>query len=63
MKRQINQQKILLKPEKEFKTRDNKEYKIEAIIDSAIYGKKTKNQMPSLYYLILWKGYSEEKST
>ncbi len=43
--------------------RDDKEYKVKAIINSAAYGKKTNNQMLGLYYLVLWKGYPEEKST
>ncbi len=52
----------LLELEK-FEARNNKEYEIKAIIDSTVYGKKTNNQMPSLYYLVFWKGYTEEKST
>ncbi len=28
-----------------------------------VYSKEINNQLPGLYYLILWKGYSEEKST
>lgn len=36
---------------------DNREYKVEAIWDSAIYIKKSKNHLLKLYYLILWKNY------
>lgn len=49
--------------EKELKAGNNKKYKVEAIIDSAVYRKEVKNQMPGYYYLVLWKGYPKEKST
>ncbi len=46
--------KALPEPEKEleFEARGNKEYKVKAIIDSAMYGQQSNNQMPGLYYLI-----------
>ena len=47
---QINQ--ALLKLEK-FEARDNKEYEVEAIINSMVYDQQPDNLMPSLYYLIL----------
>ncbi len=53
----------LLEPEKKFKTGDNKKYKIEAIIDSTVYSKESNNQIPSFYYLILWKSYPKEENT
>ncbi len=46
-----------------FEAGGDKEYKVEAIINSAMYGQQTNDQMPSLYYLILWKGYPEEENT
>ncbi len=52
-KRQIDN-KALLEPEKEleFEARGDKEYKIEAIIDNAMYGQQANsNQIPDLYYL------------
>ena len=58
--------KALPKPEKEleFEAGDNKEYEVEAIIDSAVYGQQANNdQMPGLYYLVSWKGYPEEENT
>ena len=58
--------KALPEPEKEleFEVGDNKKYEIEAIIDSAIYYQQANNnQMPGLYYLILWKGYPKEENT
>ncbi len=57
--------KALLEPEMEleFEAGGNKEYEIKAIIDSAVYDQQTNNQMPGLYYLILWKGYLEEENT
>ena len=47
----------------EFEPDDDKEYKVEAIQDSAIYGKETDKHLPGLYYLVAWKGYLEEKNT
>ncbi len=55
--------KALREPEKEFEAGDNKEYDVKAIINSAVYGQQTNNQMPGLYYLVSWKGYPEEKNT
>ncbi len=52
-KGQVNE-KTLLEPGREFEGRNNKEYEVETIIDSAVYGKEAANdQMPGLYYLIL----------
>ncbi len=57
--------KALPEPEKEFEFEagDNKEYEIEAIIDSAVYEQQANNQMPGLYYLVSWKGHPEEENT
>ena len=55
--------KALPEPEKEFETGDNKEYEVKAIIDSVVYGQQANNQMPGLYYFILWEGYPEEENT
>ncbi len=55
--------KALPEPEKEFEIGDNKEYEVKAIIDSAVYNQQANNQMPGLYYLVLWKGYPEEENT
>ncbi len=47
-----------------FEVEGNKEYKVKAIIDSVIYGQQANsNQMPGLYYLILWKGYPKGENT
>ena len=38
------------------------EYKVEEIQDSTIYARESESgQLPRLYYLVSWKGYSEEK--
>ena len=59
--------KALPEPKKvlEFKTGDNKEYKVEAIIDSAVYVQQANgsDQMLGFYDLILWKGYPKEEYT
>ncbi len=47
--------KALPKPEKdvEFKVGGNKEYKVEAIIDSVVYSQQANsNQRPSFYYFV-----------
>ena len=52
-----------LEKELKFEAKDNKQYEVKAIIDSAIYGQQANNnQMPDLYYLVLWKGYPEEEN-
>ncbi len=57
--------KALPEPEKEFEFEagDNKEYEVEAIIDSAVYAQQANDQIPGLYYLVLWKSYLEEENT
>ena len=40
------------KPELKLDASNNKEYKVEAIIDSAIYVKEAKRHLLSLYYLV-----------
>ncbi len=57
--------KALLEPKKklEFEAGGNKEYEVEAIINSAVYGQQANDQIPGLYYLVLWKGYPEEDNT
>ena len=60
-KRWMNE--LFSESEPEFDAGNNKEYKIEAIIDSAIYAKETKKHLLGLYYLVSWKGYPEEEST
>ncbi len=56
--------KALPEPEKRFEAGDDKEYEVETIIDSAVYGQQANNsQMPALYYLVSWKGYPEKENT
>ena len=50
-------------PKPEFDAGNNKKYKVEAIIDSAVYAKKAEEHLPGLYYLISWKSYPEKEST
>lgn len=48
----------------EFEENSNKKYKVKVICNSAIYTKKLKSSyLPGLYYLVLWKNYSEKKKT
>ena len=47
----------------EFELDDNKEYEVEAIQDNADYTKEVDGHLPRLYYLVVWKGYPEEKNT
>ena len=41
---------------------NSKEYKVEAISDSAVYTKESKDHLPRLYYLVFWKGYLDEEN-
>ena len=54
--------KLFSKPKPKFDADNNKEYKVEAIIDIAVYAKEAEGHLPSLYYLVSWKGYPKEKS-
>ena len=47
----------------EFEADDNKEYEVNGIWDSAVYGRESAGQLPGLYYLVLWKGYPKKKNT
>ncbi len=48
----------------EFESNGNsKEYKVEAICDSIVYARESEGHLPGLYYLVSWKGYSEEENT
>ena len=43
---------------------DSKEYKVEAIQDSAVHRRESESgYLPGLYYLVLWKGYPEKKNS
>ncbi len=44
--------KALPEPEKKFEAGNNKEYEVEAIINSAVYGQQANDEMPGLYYLV-----------
>ena len=48
----------------EFEADHDKEYEVNGIWDSALYAKESATgQLPWLYYLVLWKRYSEEENT
>ena len=49
-KERINE--LFPESEPKFDTGNNKKYKVEAIINSAIYIKKAKGYLPGLYYLV-----------
>ena len=47
----------------EFEASNNEKYKVDDFWDSPIYAKKSIiGQLPGLYYLILWKGYSKKEN-
>ena len=54
--------KLFPESEPEFDAGNNKKYKVQAIIDSAVYAKEAKGYLPSLYYLVSWKSYPEEEN-
>ena len=47
----------------DFETGDDEEYEVEGIQDSAVYTRESESHLPGLYYLVSWKGYSEEENT
>lgn len=51
-----------LEREQELDARNDKEYKVKAIYNSKVYAKEAGGQLPGLYYLVSWKGYTEEES-
>ena len=43
---------------------DSREYKVEAIWDSAVYARESESgHLLGLYYLVSWQGYPEEENT
>lgn len=47
----------------EFNIKNNKKYKLEVIIDNAIYAEVVKSHLLGLYYLVSWKNYSKNVNT
>ena len=45
-----------------FKASGDQKYKVNCIQDSAIYAKMSKKKLPGIYYLVLWKSYSDKKN-
>ncbi len=60
---QVNKALSELEKDLEFEAGGDKEYEVEAIIDNTVYSQQANNQMPGLYYLVLWKGYPKEENT
>ena len=59
-KEQVDKQMIEL----ELEAGNSKEYKVEAIWNSAVYASKSESgQLAGLYYLVGWKRYPKEKNT
>ena len=51
-------------PDFKFEIGNNKEYKIDGIENSAVYAKKSiTDQLLRLYYLVLWKSYTQKENT
>ena len=46
-----------------FNKGNDKEYKVKAIQNSAVYTKKANGHLLGLYYLIAWKSYPKEENT
>ena len=47
-----------------FEIGNNKKYKLDGILDSTIYTRKSATrQLLGFYYLILWKGYPKKDNT
>lgn len=54
--------KTLLKLEREFKARYNKEYIVKIVIDSTVDIKEVNNQMLGLYYLVMLKNHPKKEN-
>ena len=51
-------------PELDAGNEDSKEYELETIWDSAVYANELESgHLLGFYYLVAWKGYSEEENT
>ena len=42
---------------------NSKEYKVEAIWDSAVYTRELEGHLSRLFYLVAWKGYPNKENT
>ena len=42
---------------------DGEEYKVEVICNSVVHAWESESHLPGLYYLVSWKGYTEEENT
>ena len=64
-KGRVNKALPELEKELEFEASGNKDDKVKAIIDHAVYDQQASNsnQMPGFYDLVLWKGYPEEENS
>ena len=44
--------------------KNSREYEVKVIQDNAVYANDLESgHLPSFYYLVAWKGYSEKKNT
>ena len=50
-------------PELDAGNQDSKEYEVKTIRHSAMYAREQKSDLPELYYLVAWNGYSKEENT
>ena len=46
-----------------FEPGDDKEYKVEAILDIIVYSKEENGHLPGLYYCVVWKDYLKKENT
>ena len=57
-KRQVDKKVTKL----DFVAGNSREYKVEAIWNSAVYANEVKSHLLGLYYLVAWKRYPKEKN-
>ena len=51
-------------PELDARDKNSKKYKVKTIWNGAVYANKSESgHLLDLYYLVVWKGYSEEENT
>ena len=60
----IKRERVEKMPKIDAGNHNNKEYKVKAIKDNAVYVTKSKSgYLQGFYYLVVWKGYSKEENT
>lgn len=60
-KGQINKELANFEPDSELDIRNDKDYEVESIRNSAVFAKEAQSQLSDLYYLISYQNFPEEE--